>query len=134
MFPRRIALPFIFSIFAIFPCLATATKQELYIKTRRLHHLCYAKPVNTSISAIAISHRNDLKAARLISYPTVIGATWYPDALYRRSVIYCRRNAIGRVKISLSNWMACHRSHSDTIPQRLFRFTRPFSSLPSSRL
>lgn len=58
--------------------------------------------------------------ARLISYPAVVGAAWCPDALYRRGVIYCRRNATGWVKISLSNWTACRRPHGDTTPERLF--------------
>lgn len=58
--------------------------------------------------------------ARLISYPArLVGAAQHPDALYRRRVIYCRRNATGWVKISLSNWTACRRPHGDT-PERLF--------------
>jgi len=39
-----------------------------------------------------------------------------------------RRNATGRVKISLSNWTACPGRRYDAVERLFIRFTRPFSS------
>lgn len=80
------------------------------------------KPVNASARRQCnFAQERTESHARLIPYPAVIGAARRPDALYRRGVIYCRRNATGWVKISLSNWTTCRRPHGDTTPEKLFR-------------
>lgn len=71
--------------------------------------------------------------ARPISYP----ARWlvrHPDALYRRGVIYCRRNATGWVKISLSNWTACRRPHGDTPARLFYPFYTTFFHVAAARI
>lgn len=94
-------------------------------------YITSAKPVNASARRQCnFAQKRTESHARLISYPAVIGAAQRCDALYRRDVIYCRHNAIGRVKISLSNWTACRTAirHPGDFS---VRFTRPFSSLLS---
>lgn len=111
---------FIPDTFAIFPCLAKRKNEDRKKKASLTSLL--RKLVNASARRQCnFAQKRTESHARLISYPAVIGAAQRPDALYRRDVIYCRHNAIGRVKISLSNWTACRRPHGDTTPGRLFR-------------